>query len=166
VPRIFCWLGAPESGEVPEWLKGADCKSAGLRPTKVRILPSPPAFREGMTRRVATRERFRKKVQGAGIAQLVEHQPSKLRVAGSNPVSRSTEVGFAENHEEARALVAGSRRFGPAHVAQSVEHFLGKEEVTGSNPVMGSRTGGPEGSQTGSGGTWTAATAMRAGRGR
>ena len=26
----------------------------------------------------------------AGIAQLVEHQPSKLRVAGSNPVSRST----------------------------------------------------------------------------
>ena len=26
---------------------------------------------------------------GAGVAQLVEHQPSKLRVAGSNPVSRS-----------------------------------------------------------------------------
>ena len=26
----------------------------------------------------------------AGIAQLAEHQPSKLRVAGSNPVSRST----------------------------------------------------------------------------
>jgi hypothetical protein len=25
----------------------------------------------------------------AGIAQLVEHQPSKLRVAGSRPVSRS-----------------------------------------------------------------------------
>jgi hypothetical protein len=25
----------------------------------------------------------------AGVAQLVEHQPSKLRVAGSNPVSRS-----------------------------------------------------------------------------
>ncbi len=31
----------------------------------------------------------------AGIAQLVEHQPSKLRVAGSNPVSRSTDCeGF------------------------------------------------------------------------
>ena len=26
---------------------------------------------------------------GAGVAQLVEHQPSKLRVAGSIPVSRS-----------------------------------------------------------------------------
>ena len=28
-------------------------------------------------------------VSRAGIAQLVEHQPSKLRVAGSSPVSRS-----------------------------------------------------------------------------
>ena len=27
----------------------------------------------------------------AGVAQLVELQPSKLDVAGSNPVSRSTE---------------------------------------------------------------------------
>jgi hypothetical protein len=46
---------------------------------------------------------------------VVERQPSKLRVAGSNPVSRSS-----------------------AHVAQSVEHILGKDEVTGSIPVMGS----------------------------
>ena len=53
--------------------------------------------------------------RGAGIAQLVEHQPSKLRVAGSNPVSRSM-----------------------ARVAQSAEHFLGKEVVTGSIPVVGS----------------------------
>ena len=52
----------------------------------------------------------------AGVAQLVEHQPSKLRVAGSNPVSRSS-----------------------AHVAQAVERFLGKDEVTGPNPVMGSK---------------------------
>jgi hypothetical protein len=28
-------------------------------------------------------------VKRAGIAQMVERQPSKLRVAGSNPVSRS-----------------------------------------------------------------------------
>ena len=27
--HICCWLGAPESGEVPERSKGADCKSAG-----------------------------------------------------------------------------------------------------------------------------------------
>jgi hypothetical protein len=30
----------------------------------------------------------------AGVAQLVEHQPSKLRVAGSIPVSRSNMIRF------------------------------------------------------------------------
>jgi hypothetical protein len=33
----------PTPGEVAEWLKAADCKSAGLRPTLVRIQPSPPS---------------------------------------------------------------------------------------------------------------------------
>ena len=55
------------AGELPEWSNGPDCKSGGAMPTEVRILHSPLA----------------------GVAQLVEHQPSKLRVAGSNPVSRS-----------------------------------------------------------------------------
>ncbi len=31
----------------------------------------------------------------AGVAQLVERQPSKLNVAGSNPVSRSTSFPFS-----------------------------------------------------------------------
>ena len=30
----------------------------------------------------------------AGVAQLVEHQPSKLRVAGSSPVARSDTDGY------------------------------------------------------------------------
>ena len=51
---------------------------------------------------------------------MVEHQPSKLRVAGSSPVARF------------------EKEFLKAHVAQEVEHFLGKEVVTGSNPVVGS----------------------------
>ncbi len=75
----------------------------------------------------------------AGIAQLVEHQPSKLRVAGSSPVSRSNIRAMCPGQNEPSCEAAKSVR---AHVAQSVEHFLGKEEVTGSNPVMGSR---PEG---------------------
>ncbi len=71
----------------------------------------------------------------AGIAQLVERQPSKLGVAGSNPVSRSTPngVGGRNHFSESRWL----SRIGDALVAQSVEHFLGKEEVTGSIPVEG-----------------------------
>ncbi len=87
-----------QSGEVPKWPKGADCKSAGAafggsNPPLSTICP-----------------------QEAGIAQWPEHQPSKLRVAGSSPVSRSS-----------------SR----AHVAQLVEHFLGKEEVHRFDPGRG-----------------------------
>ena len=87
-----------QSGEVPKWPKGADCKSAGAafggsNPPLSTICP-----------------------QKAGIAQWPEHQPSKLRVAGSSPVSRS------------------SYR---AHVAQLVEHFLGKEEVHRFDPGRG-----------------------------
>ena len=52
----------------------------------------------------------------AGIAQWPEHQPSKLRVAGSSPVSRS-------------------KRW--AHVAQLVEHILGKDEVHRFDPGRG-----------------------------
>ncbi len=45
----------------------------------------------------------------AGVAQLVEHQPSKLRVAGSKPVSRSTSLLSAVVH---RAPVAQLDRAG------------------------------------------------------
>ena len=99
-------------GEVPERPKGSDCKSDGFTPTEVRILPSPPYF---------------DLARGAGIAQLVEREPSKLGVAGSNPVSRSS----------FRGPEAFRQAWMDAHVAQPVEHFLGKEEVTGSIPVVG-----------------------------
>ena len=59
-----------------------------------------------------------------GNSSAVERQPSKLGVAGSNPVSRS--------RREARGGVR------EAHVAQLVEHALGKGEVSGSIPDMGS----------------------------
>ena len=59
---------APFFGSVAEWSMAADCKSAGVMPTVVQVHPGPHL---------------------AGVAQLVEHQPSKLRVAGSSLVSRS-----------------------------------------------------------------------------
>ncbi len=101
----------------------ADCKSAGLSPTQVRILP--PPLKGGSGRKWAVTGGTAPTARGgwvgrgiaAGVAQLVEHQPSKLRVAGSNPVAR-----FADGEE-------------PAPVAQSVERILGKDEVTGSIPV-------------------------------
>ena len=54
--------------------------------------------------------------QIAEVAQLVEHQPSKLRVAGSNLVFRSIQ----------------------RQCSSGVERFLGKEEVESSNLSTGS----------------------------
>src|SRR4029453_13993920 len=74
-----------------------------------------------------------------GKSSGVGRQPSKVGVAGSNPVSRSSGPGGV-------SLATGRPDAGPArtrdvieaHVAQSVEHVLGKDGVTGSSPVMGS----------------------------
>ena len=68
----------------------------------------------------------------SGNSSAVERQPSKLGVAGSNPVSRSTATG-----RPGAAPLRGANVIG-AHVAQSVEHVLGKDGVTGSIPVVGS----------------------------
>jgi hypothetical protein len=62
----------------------------------------------------------------AGVAQWLERQPSKLRVAGSNPVSRS---------------IFPQRTGRDAHIAQLVEHFLGKDEVSSSILDVGSING-------------------------
>ena len=68
----------------------------------------------------------------AGVAQLVEHQPSKLRVASSNLVSRSI---FQVVKLERTAVAAGMR---PR--SSVVERLLGKEEVMSSNLIAGSIT--------------------------
>ena len=62
----------------------------------------------------------------AGVAQLVERQPSKLNVASSNLVSRSNSFLSGEKNET-----------GPS--SSGVERILGKDEVAGSNPALGSR---------------------------
>ena len=98
-------------GGVPEWLKGTDCKSVG---SAFGGSNPPPSTNSSSLYGYNLR---------AGIAQLVEHQPSKLRVASSSLVSRSI------------------FRISIAHVAQLVERILGKDEVTGSTPVVGSREG-------------------------
>ena len=73
---------------------------------------------------------------------MVERQPSKLRVAGSNPVSRSIKgrdrLQVTSNKWAADLLLINLITEVSAHVAQSAEHILGKDEVTGSIPVMGS----------------------------
>ena len=91
-----------------------------------------------------------------GSNSVVESQPSKLLVAGSIPVSRSTDLSH-----EAQALCelrpgerwwradgvsvpggaggTGGERSEYADVAQLAERVLGKDEVTSSILVIGSR---------------------------
>ena len=57
---------------VAEWLKAADCKSAGILPTVVRTHPPAPYL-----------------CVMRGSNSVVESRPSKPLVAGSSPVSRS-----------------------------------------------------------------------------
>jgi hypothetical protein len=92
--------------------------------------PPLPTIFAGEERRVE-RER--------GNSSAVERQPSKLGVAGSNPVSRSTRypaswapVSTGQHRQAAKRNVI------QAHVAQLAEHALGKGEVSGSSPDMGS----------------------------
>ncbi len=42
------------SGEVAEWLMAPDCKSGGVAPSEVRILPSPPNENSAPWRRWST----------------------------------------------------------------------------------------------------------------
>ena len=55
----------------------------------------------------------------AEVAQLIEHQPSKLRAAGLSPVFRS-------------------KRLRERQCSSGVERILGKDEVAGSIPAIGS----------------------------
>ncbi len=70
----------------------------------------------------------------AGVAQLVELQPSKLDVASSNLVSRSKRC-LVRKLSKTRVFEGDIRL--SAHVAQSVERFLGKEEVQRFDSVRG-----------------------------
>src|SRR5665647_3229093 len=69
----------------------------------------------------------------AGVAQLVEHQPSKLRVAGSRPVSRSI-VRLLGGGTAAGARAAGGNH-GPGPLARRVEAGTSYLQVAGSNPA-------------------------------
>jgi hypothetical protein len=82
-------------GGLPEWPKGADCKSAGYAFDGSNPSPStapPKQCRRKEARSPRTERKKNTESTLAGVAQLVERQPSKLNVAGSNPVSRSPVV--------------------------------------------------------------------------
>jgi hypothetical protein len=96
-------------GGVPEWLKGADCKSAGYAFEGSNPSPSTTKIHKNAGSLVF-----------CGCSSMVELQPSKLIAWVRFPSPAPWEIDTSPH-----SLV--------------VEHFLGKEEVTGSIPVVGSR---------------------------
>ncbi len=116
------------SGQLAEWLMAADCKSAALRATEVRILHCPPSRGRGGEGR-----------ESRGSNSGVESQPSKLLVAGSNPVSRSKPIATSKwrgnmSRQRCRSVKTG---FGPVGEPEGVNP-LGIDRT---NPVSRS---GPE----------------------
>jgi hypothetical protein len=97
------------SGEVPEWPKGADCKSAGV---SLRRFESSPLHMNLGDQYVANFD--------AGIAQLA-------RASAFQAEGRGFESRFPLSSKGAH----------DAQVAQSAEHILGKDEVGGSIPLLG-----------------------------
>lgn len=131
-------------GQVPEWTKGADCKSVaigfqGSNP----CLPTTPSLLgrhfDQKCRICNTSSETCKNAGGhvGGRSSVVELQPSKLAVASSNLVARSKpSLLDTERYKYARrdtTLICSG-----AHVAQLAEHVLGKDEVTRSIRVVGS----------------------------
>ncbi len=108
-------------GEVAEWSKAADCKSAGA--SLRRFESCPPQTR------------------GSGIIGILLFVINCRLVNGYNALK----AGVAQL-ARASAFQAEGRGFESrlplivfiAHVAQSAEHILGKDEVSGSSPLVGS----------------------------
>ena len=118
-----CGGRSTPSGEVPEWPKGADCKSAGVSLRRFESSPLHHPLRARSERRVQRTY--------AGIAQLV-------RASAFQAEGRGFESRFPLRDTGLRTRSAAEReRDGCAQVAQSVEHVLGKDEVGGSIPLLG-----------------------------
>jgi hypothetical protein len=94
-------------GEVPEWPKGADCKSAAVGLRRFESSPLHQLIDKDWAALTSGREL-------AGIAQLARARAFQAR-------GRGFESRFPLH----------------AQVAQSVEHVLGKDEVGGSIPLLG-----------------------------
>src|SRR5882672_6863487 len=116
----------------------APCTRRGISDLRGGFRIDPVAVECGL--QFAIRNRT-SEVSWAGVAQLVEHQPSKLRVASSNLVARSNLqrsllTGFQLADAEEKWQTVGLPKERPR--SSGVERLLGKEEVMSSNLIAGS----------------------------
>jgi hypothetical protein len=139
------------SGQREQAVNLPDLSYAGSNPALSTSAPRLPAGtnRRGFCFTDLGRGRSRAMTSFAGVAQLVERQPSKLNVEGSSPFSRSTSFGSSLGSRPSRSRVSsdlhplatrwtlGSTRVGSL-VAGEAEPRTGAERT----PVREHRTAG------------------------
>ena len=87
--------GCP-SGQREQAVNLPDLSYVGSNPTpSTRSVPSLVVLSARTTERTSAAALRSPRRVPAGVAQLVERQPSKLNVVGSNPISRSNALGFS-----------------------------------------------------------------------
>ncbi len=115
------------SGEVAEWSKAADCKSAGVSLRRFESCPPHSSLAEFV------------RVGYLKLYALINSQIELLEVqiAGVAQLARASAFQAEGRGFESRLPL---KKGCSAHVAQPVEHILGKDEVSGSSPLVGSFT--------------------------
>ncbi len=117
------------SAEPPPQVLGPQPQNtAGVSFTEPSGLESRGTKRSGSCFTELGRGRSRAMTSFAGVAQLVERQPSKLNVEGSSPFSRSKFSGSVSHHESKPAQTPGHTRVGSL-VAGEAEPRTGAERT-------------------------------------
>ena len=119
-------INVPILGEVAEWSKAADCKSAGAN---LRRFESCPPHRMNIRR---LNKRNIKRSLSYPYVRMVRYLNAIM--AGVAQLARASAFQAEGRGFESRLPLTVSL----AHVAQPAEHILGKDEVGGSSPPVGS----------------------------
>ncbi len=115
------------TGEVAEWTKAADCKSAGA--SLRRFESFPPHHNHYFGFWISD---FGLKKPSYSAIHIVQ---SEIESAGVAQLARASAFQAEGRGFESRLPLSCCQ----AHVAQAVEHILGKDVVGGSSPPVGSR---------------------------
>jgi hypothetical protein len=122
-------------GEVAEWTKAADCKSAGASLRRFESCPPHQCF--GFKNRVFATE-VTEKMEKGSLNRIFKSSVFSVAIseAGVAQLARASAFQAEGRGFESRLPL----EMQGAHVAQSAEHILGKDEVSGSSPLVGSST--------------------------
>jgi hypothetical protein len=111
-------------GEVAEWSKAADCKSAGASLRRFESCPPQSSIYK----------RVIKGYEKLVVLLISQIESLKVQLAGVAQLARASAFQAEGRGFESRLPL----KCFIAHVAQPVEHILGKDEVGGSSPLVGS----------------------------